>query len=105
MQVAPPPFAFKQPAKFSVRDIKGRVIIEGGEGFEEDGDTVIVHNGFGAAEPGLLTNRVVPRFTPTGTDAVTGQPIFEPELDERRTPISDRFLCLQCPRRNIPLEG
>ena len=105
IEIDPPPFAFKQPAKFSVRDIKGRVIIQGGEGFEEDGDTVIVHNGSGAAEPGLLTNRVVPRFTRTGTDAVTGQPIFEPELDEHGNPISDRFLSLEGLGLNIPLEG
>lgn len=101
----PPPFAYKQPAQFTVGDIKGRVIIKGGEGFEESGDTLIFHNGAGASETGLITHRVVPRFTQTGIDPDTGEPIFEQQLDENDQPIADTFQSIEGFGLNIPLEG
>ncbi|MDB4528193.1 hypothetical protein N9198_04925, partial [Akkermansiaceae bacterium] len=58
----PPPFAFKQPGKFDVGDIRGRVIVEGGNSFESDGDTVIFHNSGGSNLSGLVTNREIPRM-------------------------------------------
>ncbi|MDB4395265.1 calcium-binding protein, partial [Akkermansiaceae bacterium] len=58
----PPPFAFKQPGKFTVGDIRGRVIVEGGNSFESDGDTVIFHNSGGSNLSGLVTNREIPRM-------------------------------------------
>ncbi len=45
VQVDPPPFAFKQDAVFDMTGIKGRITIDGGEGFDgEAGDRIFVHD-------------------------------------------------------------
>ena len=46
----------------TVGDIRGRVIVEGGNSFESDGDTVIFHNSGGSNLSGLVTNREIPRM-------------------------------------------
>ena len=44
VQVDPPPFAFKQDAVFDMTGIRGRITIDGGEGFESAGDKIFVHD-------------------------------------------------------------
>ena len=48
--VDPAPFAFLAPASLDASQVKGQLVIEGGSGFETDGDTVIYENENGAAQ-------------------------------------------------------
>ncbi len=80
--VDPPPFVLKLPARMTVEGIQGRVILDGGETVEAGGDTVIVHNGSGLAQSGMLINRIVPRFAQVGLDQ-NGDPIYEQQDDQR----------------------
>jgi hypothetical protein len=88
--VDPPPFAFKEPAKFTVEEIKGRVVVQGGNAFEDGGDTSSL-NGEGSAESGLpttATNRAV-------HDGVKeGRPVFKQDEVEG-VPLTDTYLSLE----------
>ncbi len=74
--IDPPPFLFKVPASATLEHIAGRVIIDGGNSVETAGATIVVHNGAGLANAGLLTNRYLPRYEQTGENPVTGAPIY-----------------------------
>ncbi|MEW6157779.1 MAG: hypothetical protein AB1813_10120, partial [Verrucomicrobiota bacterium] len=56
IEIDPPPFAFKLPGKFNVSDLRGKVIVDGGDAFESTGDELFVHNSQGAATSGNLTS-------------------------------------------------
>ena len=58
--VDPPPFAFDAPGDYDVSDIKGRLTIDGGSDFENNGDQLIVHNQQGQVTQGSLTTATVP---------------------------------------------
>ena len=92
----PPPFAFKQPGKFDVGDIRGRVIVEGGNSFESDGDTVIFHNSGGANLSGLVTNREIPRM-----ESLAGGG-YQQSLDSDGNPIVDVVVSVEGLGLDIP---
>jgi len=54
VEIDPPAFALKVDANYSVADILGRLIIDGGSAFETRGDTLIVHNEDGTVSTGSL---------------------------------------------------
>ena len=61
--VDPPPFAFTAPPSLDANEVKGQVIIKGGNQFESAGDTVVYENRDGsAAADGQLVWRTVPRM-------------------------------------------
>ncbi|HEX4527586.1 MAG TPA: hypothetical protein VH108_12695 [Gaiellaceae bacterium] len=106
--VDPPPFLFKVPAKSTVEGIAGRVIIDGGSAIETAGDTIVVHNGAGLANAGLLTNRYLPRYEQVGEDPATGAPIYVLQTSDGTptgSPIEDRYVSLEGIGLNIPLDG
>jgi len=54
--IDPAPYAFKADRTFDLSGIMGKVIIDGGDAYETDGDQVIIHNQDGAAKSGVLTD-------------------------------------------------
>ncbi len=78
--VDPEPFLFKAPGSFDISDIKGKLTIVGGDQYETDGDTVIVHNQDGSSDDGLLTNRISERMIQVGEDQ-DGNFIFVQDRD------------------------
>ena len=52
--VDPPPFAFKAGRIFDVSRIRGRLIVVGGDQFENSGDRLVVHNQQGLSAAGQL---------------------------------------------------
>ena len=67
----PTPFTFKAlggQGKFDVNDIRGKLTIDGSSNFESVGDKVIVHNGSGANDNSLVTNRQIPRMEVDGKE-------------------------------------
>ncbi|MCA9140821.1 MAG: hypothetical protein KDB00_28815, partial [Planctomycetales bacterium] len=61
--VDPPPFVYKVPGVYDVSGIQGKVIIDGGTTFEQNGDQVIVHNQNGVrSTDGKLTRTTVPIY-------------------------------------------
>ena len=101
--IDPVPFAFKQPAKFDISDIRGRVIIDGGRQFEDSGDTVIFHNSGGPNTAGLITNRELPRYESAGKDD-QGNTLYEQAEDENG-PIVDTYLSVEGLGMDIPTSG
>ena len=76
VRVDPPAFAFQADAVFDVSDIKGRLTIDGGEAFEDDGgDQVIVHNQESGATTGSITTKTVP------VNDVRSVPVFQTNSD------------------------
>ena len=89
--VDPPAFAFKADTSRQLAPIAGRLIIQGGDQFEEHGDRVIIHNQAGSSAAGSLQERVVPRMVQVGE--VNGQPIFQQDRDSQTHELlSDTFL-------------
>ena len=76
--VDPPPFAFKLPATFTVEGIRGRVIIDGGDGRRHRRSSTTAP---ASPQSGLITNRLVPRVVQSGQDQ-NGNPIYKPALDD-----------------------
>ena len=96
----PPPFAFKFEAKLDVGDIRGRVFVEGGDTFQDDGDTVIFHNSQGPnLSAGLVTNREIPRMESIGGNQ------FRQELDSSGDPINDYVVSVEGLGFDIPTDG
>ncbi|MDA8974505.1 PA14 domain-containing protein, partial [Akkermansiaceae bacterium] len=59
VEVDPVIFALKSTANYTVADIKGRLVVDGGNDSESDGDKVIVHNEDGTITTGSLTNETI----------------------------------------------
>ncbi|MDB4265389.1 hypothetical protein N9891_01425, partial [bacterium] len=95
----PPAFAFKLPSQFDVGDIAGRVIVEGGNSFESDGDTVIFHNSGGPNLSGLITNREIPRMESIGNGE------FQQAVDSNGDPIIDVVVSVEGLGLDIPSAG
>jgi len=53
--VDPPAFAYKLDGVFDIKDIQGKLTIDGGEDFETLGDRLVVHNQDGTVHTGTLT--------------------------------------------------
>ena len=105
--VNPPPFAFKAlggQGKFDVNDIRGKLTIDGSSNFESVGDKVIVHNGSGANDNSLITNRQIPRMEVDGKDP-QGNNIYKAALDDEGNAINDIFLSLEGFGLDIPDSG
>ena len=105
--VNPPPFAFKAlggKGKFDVNDIRGKLTIDGSSNFESVGDKVIVHNGSGANDNSLITNRQIPRMEVDGKDP-RGNNIYKAALDDEGNAINDIFLSLEGFGLDIPDSG
>ena len=79
--VDPPAYVFKRPRTFDISRIRGRLTIQGGDQYETQGDTVIVHNQDGSSAAGVFTNRITPRMIQTGEDQ-RGDFIFVQDEDE-----------------------
>ncbi len=52
----PAPFALKADASFDLTEIKGKVIIDGGDTHETNGDQIFIHNQYSGAVSGTLTD-------------------------------------------------
>ena len=81
-------------------DIRGRVFVEGGDTFQDDGDTVIFHNSQGPnLSAGLVTNRKIPRMESIGGNQ------FRQELDSSGDPINDYVVSVEGLGFDIPTDG
>ncbi len=99
--VDPPAFAFKAPASFDISKILGRLTIQGGDQFEDQGDKVIVHNQDGSSSVGRLTERTTRRMVQTGENA-DGSYIYEQDADETGL-LFDTFQSLE--GIGLPVDG
>ncbi|MDP7307506.1 MAG: hypothetical protein QF405_07665, partial [Roseibacillus sp.] len=99
----PPPYAYAPAAQLDVGQIRGRVIIDGGSTFENEGDSVILHNSSGLSDAGLLTNRQVPRMESLGRGP-DGELQFEQARDENG-PILDSYLSVEGLGLDVPDDG
>ena len=63
-----------------------QVTIDGSSNFESVGDKVIVHNGSGANDNSLITNRQIPRMEVDGKDP-QGNNIYKAALDDEVMPL------------------
>ncbi len=69
--VQQPPFAFQATPNFDAYQIQGRVIIDGGQGEQVNGNTVIFHDENGTPGPGFLRLDTFPQLTSIGQVTVT----------------------------------
>src|SRR5262249_48766950 len=89
--VDPAPFAFLAPPSLDASQIKGQLVVQGGTGFETNGDTVYFENENGPANNGRLVQRALPRVvtarqdsdghTPHAPDVLNGDPVTDTFLD------------------------
>ena len=91
--VDPPPYALDAGPTNDVSGIQGRVIINGGRTFQDEGDTVILHNRDGGGGSGLVVNRELPRMEVQGANS-DGTPQYVPAQDENG-PIIDEYVSLE----------
>ena len=57
--VDPVIFALKSETNYTVADIKGRLVIDGGTDNESSGDTLVIHNEDGSVTTGTLTSETI----------------------------------------------
>ncbi len=87
----PPPFAFSATGIFDVSQIRGRLIVVGGDQFENAGDRLIVHNQKGLSAAGqILVRSGIPRLIEIGQDK-DGNSVFQQDRDEAGKLIFDEY--------------
>ena len=91
--VDPAPFAFLAPPSLDASQVKGQLVIEGGDQFETSGDTVVYENESGPANPGQLVQRVIPRMINIGADK-NGNSIYGPDT-LNGAPVTDTYISLE----------
>jgi Ca2+-binding RTX toxin-like protein len=70
--VDPPAFAYKLDGVFDIKDIQGKLTIDGGDTFETLGDKLVVHNQQGTVHTGTLTGTSLTGFG-LGQGTVNGE--------------------------------
>src|SRR5207253_7421210 len=84
-----------QPQSYDASQIRGRLIINGSDEVETNGDRVIIHNQQGVSDPSRVINRVSPRMIQVGEDRL-GNPIFKQDTDpDTGKLLYDAFLSLE----------
>ncbi len=101
--VTPPPYAFQAPENVDASQIQGRVIIDGGQGEQVNGNTVIFHDEGGTPGTGFLRLDTFPQLTSIGqTTSSTGTQV---PLWGQNGNLTDTYLTLGGFGLGIPTSG
>jgi hypothetical protein len=92
--VQPAPQVVVAGSSYDLSAIKGRLVINGGQLEQVNGNTVVVHDQQGANTTGILQTRQIARENKVGTNAA-GKPVFAPAKDSSGNQIFDTYYSLE----------
>ncbi len=102
--VAQPPYVFQAPENLDAAEIQGRVIVDGGQNEQVNGNTVIFHDEDGTAGAGFLRLDTFPQLTSIGEVTPPGSTSPVPLFGQDGN-VTDTYLTLGGFGLGIPTTG